>query len=90
MPVSFSGNILINVGPTHDGRIPVLMEERLRQLGTWLSINGQAIYETSPWIFQNDTETSGVWFVFLQYLEVHHVFKVKRLSDRTIYDPILN
>lgn len=25
-------------------------------------INGDAIYETTPWIVQNDTLTSGVWY----------------------------
>lgn len=60
--VSCRGNILINVGPTHDGRIPPIMEERLRQLGSWLNINGEAIYNSQPWIHQNDSVTPGVWF----------------------------
>ncbi|KAF3845535.1 hypothetical protein F7725_008698, partial [Dissostichus mawsoni] len=34
--VSLGGNLLMNVGPTPDGRIPPLSEERLRQMGLWL------------------------------------------------------
>ena len=56
------GNILINVGPTKEGTIVPIFQERLLQLGTWLGINGDAIYESVPWSVQNDTLTSGVWY----------------------------
>ncbi|GBM85563.1 Alpha-L-fucosidase [Araneus ventricosus] len=59
--VSCGGNLLINVGPTHDGQIIPIFEERLRQLGDWMKINGEAIYGTKPWKDQNDTITPGVW-----------------------------
>lgn len=31
-------------------------------LGEWLSINGDAIYETQPWSTQNDTVNGNVWY----------------------------
>ena len=46
--VAKGGNLMVNVGPTADGRIPVICEERLRQLGAWLAINGEAIYGSQP------------------------------------------
>ncbi len=46
--VSSGGNLLLNVGPTADGRIPVIMQERLVGIGDWLNVNGEAIYETKP------------------------------------------
>ena len=46
--VSSGGNLLLNVGPTADGRIPVIMQERLVEIGDWLNVNGEAIYETKP------------------------------------------
>ncbi|CAG2163793.1 unnamed protein product [Oppiella nova] len=55
--ISCGGNILINVGPTHDGVIKPVFEDRLRDLGHWLSVNGEAIYESKPWKHQNDTTT---------------------------------
>lgn len=44
--VSRGGNLLLNIGPTADGRIPVEMQERLAYLGQWLKVNGEAVYGT--------------------------------------------
>jgi len=44
--VSRGGNLLLNVGPTADGRIPVIMQQRLMDIGEWLKVNGDAIYES--------------------------------------------
>lgn len=44
--VSKGGNFLLNVGPTADGRIPTLQQERLRDIGRWMRVNGEAIYES--------------------------------------------
>jgi len=42
------GNLLLNVGPTADGRIPVIQQQRLADIGEWLEVNGEAIYGTVP------------------------------------------
>jgi alpha-L-fucosidase len=45
--VSKNGNFLLNVGPTGEGVIPGQSLERLREVGAWLKVNGEAIYGTT-------------------------------------------
>jgi alpha-L-fucosidase len=40
------GNFLLDIGPTADGRIPVVMQQRLIEIGDWLAVNGEAIFGT--------------------------------------------
>jgi alpha-L-fucosidase len=44
---SKGGNYLLNVGPSSEGEIPPESVERLREIGAWLKVNGEAIYGTS-------------------------------------------
>lgn len=59
--ISCGGNLLINVGPTKDGIIAPIFQDRLYSLGRWLSVNGEAVYESKPWKVQNDS-LSNVWY----------------------------
>lgn len=47
--VSRGGNLLLDIGPSADGKIPVIMQQRLLQIGKWLERNGEAIYGTRRW-----------------------------------------
>ncbi|XP_045519882.1 tissue alpha-L-fucosidase-like isoform X2 [Pieris brassicae] len=85
--VSCGGNALINVGPTKEGTIAPIFQERLLALGDWLQINGEAIYDTSPWIHQNDSLNNDVWYTCTkqQYDGVNPTSKPKVEDVMAIY-----
>ena len=53
------GNLLLNVGPEPSGVIPFEQERIIRELGLWLFINHEAIYQVRPW---QQTREGNVWF----------------------------
>ncbi len=46
--VGKGGNLLLNVGPQPNGQLPELAQHRLKEIGAWMKINGDAIYGTRP------------------------------------------
>ncbi|KAL4226532.1 Tissue alpha-L-fucosidase [Mactra antiquata] len=85
--VSCGGNMLLNVGPRHDGIIDPLMQERLEQMGEWMSLNGEAIYATRPWTYQNDTVNPNVWYTnkTLNGVEVVYAISLEWPSNGTLH-----
>jgi alpha-L-fucosidase len=58
--VSKNGNLLLSFGPMADGTVPTEQRDRLERLGAWLKVNGDAIYDTRPWIRAEGIANSGI------------------------------
>lgn len=57
--VSKNGILLLNVGPKADGTITPEETQVLTQLGDWLQINGEGIYDTVPWKWFSEGDVRG-------------------------------
>lgn len=71
--VSKGGNLLLNIGPGPDGELDSVAYARLKELGEWMDINGEAIYGTRMYAVYGEgenirftqTKDSAVRYVFL-------------------------
>lgn len=90
--VSKNGNLLLNVGPKADGTIPENQLKRLVELGDWLKINGEGIFDTEPWTTPSQLLPSGRKMFFTKKRETLYVFLPDPPEDEmlTVRNLLLN
>ncbi|TCP30822.1 alpha-L-fucosidase [Scopulibacillus darangshiensis] len=74
--ISKGGNLALNVGPQPDGRLPEEAIARMKELGAWLKVNGEAVYGTricAPY-FNGD-------FAFTQKEETAYCFRLYKSDE---------
>jgi len=86
---SKNGNLLLNVGPMADGTIPEGQVERLRGLGAWLDVNGNAIYGTVPWSRASGETAGGVPVRFTRKGEEVFAILLETPASRRVEIPAL-
>lgn len=52
--VANGGNLLLIVNLDEQGALPKIQETRLKDIGKWLKVNGEGIYNTRPYSVQSD------------------------------------
>jgi alpha-L-fucosidase len=64
--VAKNGNLLLNVGPDASGQIVEREAARLRALGEWMAVNGEALRGTRPWVRAEGRTAEGTEVRFTQ------------------------
>ena len=54
---SKGGNYLLNIGPTGEGLFPEECLKRLKDIGEWMSVNGESVYGSEKWLVVHEGPT---------------------------------
>lgn len=82
--VSKNGNLLLNIGPDASGSIPANQLSRLKDLGNWMHVNSEGIYDTRPWKKTADTLQDSTAVRFTKKQNKLYVFLLHKPTTNSI------
>ena len=81
------GNLLLGIGPNADGSMDAPQAARLHGLGSWLKLNGEAIFGTRPWGEREGVTEDGIDLRFTSKGMTTYAILLGTPADRTIVLP---
>jgi alpha-L-fucosidase len=88
--VSKNGNLLINVVQRPDGSLDDEATKIVKDLGDWMAVNGEGIYETRPWITFGEGKSHAKGGSFKEdYVYTADDIRFTAKGDTTLYAFIL-
>lgn len=88
-------NYLLNIGPKSDGSISKESVERLRAIGDWLKVNGEAVYGAAPPPFPNPlrgclttVKENNLYLIFRRW--PGNTFELKGVRSRAVRAVLLS
>src|SRR3954447_15599910 len=85
--VSKNGNLLLNIGPRADGTISEIQTDRLRELGRWLAVNGEGIFDTTPWVRPSASDANAPQVRFTRKGDSVYAFLLEAPSSGKLIIP---
>ena len=80
---SLNANFLLNIGPQPNGKLPEQAVERLKHIGQFLKVNGEAIYGTRGGCIPQQE-----WGVTTQKGKTLYIHILNKVEDRQIFLPL--
>ena len=90
--VSKNGNLLLNIGPKADGTITEEQKSVLREIGAWLTVNGEGIYGTRCWKKYGEGDTESTKGTFTDHIATQYTSQDIRFTTKgdDFYAIVLN
>uniref|UniRef100_A0A914E0C2 alpha-L-fucosidase n=1 Tax=Acrobeloides nanus TaxID=290746 RepID=A0A914E0C2_9BILA len=90
--ISLGGNFVLNIAIDANGRVLPVFEERLKNLGDFVTDHSEAIFSSKPWIYQSDVD-SVVYTSQLKNpnnLDPYRLYNPQQQNNTVIYAFVTN